>query len=330
MTLNIILASSTAVYVSADFRISEERQGQSKPTPRPDNLDVQKLIPVVRPDWGGLLAYTGTWDVPRSFGNVGDWLAEQVDSLPLKSTPRDLQHRLLEANRWLGTRPPPRVSISFVGFAKRRPFVGLISNFLDDRYRPIRPEAQLRVSSFTPRAPCICNPWGLEQSEKSAFLNMLSHEPPGSGNVLRLLAETNAAVARRSDLVSEACVTGSVIASGVGVMLPNAIPPGPYFPKFLQQAYQKAGIAGLKPKLDSNGNPLPVRWVQSASRFDFREDVMIVASEIANVEAPIAGPKSPGMHSFWTIAKGGPTTLKVNLDRPPRRNRPGKQKKGSF
>jgi hypothetical protein len=54
MTLNIMLTSRTAVYLSGDFRLST-LDGK----PIADNHDTQKLLPIFRRDWSALVAYTG-------------------------------------------------------------------------------------------------------------------------------------------------------------------------------------------------------------------------------------------------------------------------------
>ena len=52
MTLNLMLTSKAAVYLSADFRlVSLDNQ-----TPLPDSYDTQKLIPVIRRGWSALVA----------------------------------------------------------------------------------------------------------------------------------------------------------------------------------------------------------------------------------------------------------------------------------
>jgi hypothetical protein len=53
MSLNLMLTSKAAVYLSGDFRlVSLEDQA-----PLPDSYDTQKLIPVIRSGWSALVAY---------------------------------------------------------------------------------------------------------------------------------------------------------------------------------------------------------------------------------------------------------------------------------
>jgi hypothetical protein len=316
MTLNIILASPTAVYLSADFRISDQL-GTAAPIPRPDNFDVQKLIPVVRARWGGLLAYTGTWRVPSAVADVGAWMAEHADNPPLKSTLRDLLNRLLEAESWLSApaSAPPEIAFSFVGFEGRRPFVHLISNVLDDRYRRTPVGKKLIVSSFRPTLPCVRNPWGLTNEEKSALVEALGKEPAKFQNVHRLLAQTNASVSRRSNTVSEPCVTGCVVASGDGSILPSGIPPGKYLPGFIEKGFIRNGWTGFKLKCADKGNSLPPRWKQSATKFDTQNLSSLELLEIENILEPIGGgERSPGRHAWWRIAgENEPNPLRVTV-----------------
>ena len=62
MTLNLMLTSRDAVYLSADFRLTSTRDQAAIS----DSYDTQKLIPVVRRDWSALIAYSGVASAPHS------------------------------------------------------------------------------------------------------------------------------------------------------------------------------------------------------------------------------------------------------------------------
>jgi hypothetical protein len=74
MTLNICLTTRNAVYLSGDFRLTYT-QGQKRWFE--DNFDSQKLIPIVKYGWCGLVAFCGVAKLPNG-RQVGDWIAEQV------------------------------------------------------------------------------------------------------------------------------------------------------------------------------------------------------------------------------------------------------------
>ena len=78
MTLNLMLTSKDAVYLSGDFRlVSIEHQA-----PLPDSYDTQKLIPVIRQEWAALTAYMGIASAPPLIDDMGQWIGEQLETIP--------------------------------------------------------------------------------------------------------------------------------------------------------------------------------------------------------------------------------------------------------
>jgi len=59
MTLNLMLTSKEAVYLSGDFRLTSIKDQAALP----DSYDTQKLIPVIRHDWSALIAYVHDVDL---------------------------------------------------------------------------------------------------------------------------------------------------------------------------------------------------------------------------------------------------------------------------
>ena len=97
MTLNLMLTSRNAVYLSGDFRlISVVDQ-----IPLPDSYDTQKLIPVIRHDWAALIAYMGIASAPPVIADMGQWIGEQVDAIRSDGQFDALLARLLDVNRFL-------------------------------------------------------------------------------------------------------------------------------------------------------------------------------------------------------------------------------------
>ena len=114
MTLNLMLTSPDAVYLSGDFRlVSVEDQA-----PLRDSYHTQKLIPVIRHEWTALIAYMGIQSAPPLIHDMGQWILERIDAIPPAGDFSQLSIALLELNRWLprmcGDR---RVAFSVVGSA---------------------------------------------------------------------------------------------------------------------------------------------------------------------------------------------------------------------
>src|SRR5262245_10496834 len=128
MTLNLILTSKDAVYLSGDFRLISTKDQAALP----DNYDTQKLIPVIRDSWSALIAYMGVASAPPLMSDMGQWIADQMDSIPLDGSFSEISKHLLKLNGWLGRiRGDRRIAISAVGFSNEKPFLMLMSNFVD-------------------------------------------------------------------------------------------------------------------------------------------------------------------------------------------------------
>src|SRR5690349_6906909 len=113
MTLNLMLTSRDAVYLSGDFRLTSIRDQ----APLPDSYNTQKLIPVIRHGWTALIAYMGVASAPPLISDMGQWIAGEMDSIPLDAGFAELSRRLLRANVWLERiRGDRRVAFSAVGF----------------------------------------------------------------------------------------------------------------------------------------------------------------------------------------------------------------------
>src|SRR5215510_3413428 len=150
MTLNLMLTSKDAVYLSGDFRLTSI-QDQA---PLPDSYDTQKLIPVIRHGWAALIAYMGVASAPPLIIDMGQWIVEQMDSIQLDGSLSELSRRLLRLNLWLGRiRGDRRIAFSVVGFCNQKPFMMLLSNFLDLDGRVVDAGPQLRAYLRRPNQP---------------------------------------------------------------------------------------------------------------------------------------------------------------------------------
>ena len=149
MTLNLMLTSKNAVYLSGDFRLTYPDTGSFT-----DNLDTQKLIPVIRFGWGALIAYTGVANAPAPFRDMGDWVSAQMDSIPMTGSINELLKWLLVADSWLTkVSSETRLAFSVVGFIQRKPFMILMSNFLDLDGHITQPRSHLEVLQRRPKQP---------------------------------------------------------------------------------------------------------------------------------------------------------------------------------
>ena len=130
MTLNLMLTSKDAVYLSGDFRLSSPRDQR----PLPDSYDTQKLIPVIRQGWTALIAYMGVASAPPVISDMGEWIVEQMDSIPFDGGFSELSKGLARLNVSLDRiRGDRRIAFSAVGFRDQQPFMMLISDFSGSR-----------------------------------------------------------------------------------------------------------------------------------------------------------------------------------------------------
>ena len=119
-----MLTSKDAVYLSGDFRLTSIEDQAALP----DSFDTQKLIPVIHHDWAALIAYMGVASAPPLISDMGQWIVEQMDSIPFDGSFSELSLRLLKLNMWVGRiRGDRRIAFSVVGFRNQRPFMMLIS-----------------------------------------------------------------------------------------------------------------------------------------------------------------------------------------------------------
>jgi hypothetical protein len=127
MTLNLMLTSKAAVFLSGDFRLTPVNGGPHVE----DSYHTQKLVPVIRRDWAALVAYTGVASAPPLINDMGQWIVECVDSIPFDAGFSELPGRLSRLNALIDRiRGDHRVTLSLVGFCNQNPFMMLISNFL--------------------------------------------------------------------------------------------------------------------------------------------------------------------------------------------------------
>jgi hypothetical protein len=324
MTLNLMLTSRNAVYLTGDFRVTYSN-GKFR-----DKRDTQKLIPVIRVGWGALIAYTGIASEPRLIQDTGDWIVSTMDKIPMDGNFDEVPQRLLEANTWL-SRIPRKAPLAFsvVGFTGRRPCMMLISNFLDLDGHITQPRPRLDLIERKPKQPevRVAGDVSTVQNDEKEDLKRLLRQNAGYQLVCESLAEVNAKAAQRSnDLISRECVIGYLLPSGMAEIRPHGIgDQEPYLPAFVIADFVKNGIIGFGPKYDVHGRLLPARWVGMTAKIQGgqRKDALFaVAHVVRNVGAPIGdGVERKDRELFWKVAGANePKHVTFKFDRVPKKS----------
>jgi hypothetical protein len=288
MTLNLMLTSRDAVYLSADFRLmSVEDQ-----TPLRDSYDTQKLIPVIRQGWSALIAYMGIASAPPLIDDMGQWIVDQIDAVPAAGDIPEFSAQLLHLNRWLDRiRGDRRIAISTVGFRARRPFMLLLSNFVDLDGRVSAAGPQLRAYLRTPNQPEVRAVGSARPDvfERVRLVRMLQANA-ARGTVPQLIrqavAEVNANVARRSaGAISEACVSGYLLRSGAAAIGGHGIPEHvACFPNWLRRDLEQEGVVGFD-ALEQIERTAPMQWQGTTAKIV--KGSILRTHEIANAGSPI-------------------------------------------
>jgi hypothetical protein len=227
MTLNLILTSRDAVYLSGDFRLTSLKDQ----APLPDSYDTQKLIPVIRHDWAALIAYMGIASAPPLMSDMGQWIVEQMDSIPFDGSFSEISRRLLKLNALLGRiHGDRRIALSVVGFWNERPCLMLISNFLDLHGRITEAGPQLKAYMRRSNQPQVhavgtVRPDVFERVRLERLLQASSSRRLLRHLIRDSVAGINASVAQRSrGSISEECATGYLLRSGSAAIGVHGIP----------------------------------------------------------------------------------------------------------
>ena len=266
MTLNLMLTSPTSAYLSGDFRLStpDGRRWQ-------DDVNTQKLVPVIKSGWCALVSFAGLACAPPRIRDVGDWIADQMQAIDWGDQFDEVPRRLLEANSWLAA-IPARVPLTFsvVAFVRRHPIALIISNCLDVSGQPLaRPHPRLVAHGFKPRQPevrVVGDRTAVTVKDVDRLHMLLIWDSPKREQELHeTIARTNASAARRSGSISRECVTGRLSALGTATIVPHGINEQvEYIPGFVRRFLSHDKALPLTPKLDERGQPLPIQWRQMA------------------------------------------------------------------
>jgi hypothetical protein len=304
MTLNLMLTSKDAVYVSGDFRLTSV----TDQTALPDSYHTQKVIPVIRRGWSALIAYMGIANAPPLISDVGQWIVEQMDSIPLEGNFSELSRRLLKFNLWLDRiRGDRRIAFSVVGFWNERPFMMLLSNFLDSTGRLVEAGPQLRAYMRRTNQPEVravgtTRPDIFERVRLERLLQAGSSRRLVPELIRHAAAEINANVARRSrGSISEQCVSGYLLRSGAAAIGGHGIPEdAECLPNWVRKDLERGGIIGFEPA-KHEGKVVPIQWKGTISRTV--KGTIVRMHEIANAGQPILDSARRGVDSLmWQSA----------------------------
>jgi hypothetical protein len=221
MTLLITAASRDVIYQSADFRLSDLRNGEVI-TDRST-----KLVTLTYTDWQGFITYTGigSWDGIDTSALIVRWLAGNSEISP------DEVEQLLQGKggSWLarmaGRLGPQRHTFVFGCFDSAGARVSVISNFEDGQGRTDRvPARQLIVTRLRPTLkPTVVVCGAKKAISRSSLARLRRLLRPGAADPARVrtfLSELNREGATRSaygSTVSENCSVVSIRRDGHGV-----------------------------------------------------------------------------------------------------------------
>jgi hypothetical protein len=289
MTLNLMLTSKDAVYLSGDFRLTSIKDQAALP----DSYDTQKLIPVIRRKWAALIAYMGVASAPPLVTDIGQWIVDQVDSIPLDGSFSELSRRLFRFNRWLDRiRGDRRIAFSVVGFHEQRPFMMLVSNFLESDGRTIDAASQLRAylrRSNQPevRAVGTARPDVFERVRLEKLLQASPSRRLVPEMTRQAIAGINASVARRSrGSISEQCISGYLLRSGSAAIGGHGIPEdAACLPNWVRRDLEKGGVIGFESPEPVEGRLSPIQWKATTSKTV--NGTIVRVHEIANAGKPI-------------------------------------------
>jgi len=294
-----MLTSRPSVYLSGDFRLTGSQTE--------DDLNAQKLVPTSKFGWTALVSFTGIAKTNRGL-DVGDWVSARLQAIPIDAEFDELPKALLAADHWLSKVSGYRkLAFSVVGFIHRRPVAMVISNFLDMDGNEFGPLAKLRLFESRPKKPevRIVGDKRDVSSTQIGHLKKLLSENKQPQDIHRAMAQVNASAhrARPASTISEECVTGHLLPSGAGEVMPHGIDDQvEYMPGFVRRHLYEAGVRGFQVRMDETGQPLPPRWVGMTMKT--QNNAVINLHSIRNVEEPI-GSKStnPNLKAFWKFAE---------------------------
>lgn len=281
MTLNLMLTSPSAVYLSGDFRLTSASGTFT------DNLNTQKLVPVIKFGWFGLVSFAGIGRTSAGV-DVGEWLVAETAAIDPSAGLAELERRLIGADSWLAALGPDRRHIfSAVGFNEGQPFAMAVSNYLDDQGRYLPAVGNMQSHMVATNQPQVLVR-GWERAVLPDEISALRTALQGGIDPIQiqlLIASVNEAAAGRSTTISRKCVTGHLLRNGDGEMAPRGIPDTTeYMPLFVRRQLQVGDFRGFLLKQDTHGRPLPPYWVGMTLKI--QNDVFATVNAVRNIDGP--------------------------------------------
>lgn len=316
-----MITSPNVVYLSGDFRLT-----QTDTLNYTDNLDTQKLIPVIRFGWGALIAYTGIANAPSPYLDMGDWVSAQMNEIPMSANIDEIPKRLLSINPWLIKHyNKERLAFSVVGFSERKPFMMLVSNFLNFDGYFAEKSTNLEVFRRKPKNVEVNVTGDVKSVNNNEIigLKVLTNRSNNYQIVRENIAQLNITASKRSTFISQECITGYLLPSGYAEIGPHGITDNVvYFPSFVKRYFTKMGIIGFEHKNDEFGRPLPPRWVGMTARIQngyTADAVVAVVNAMRNVGNPINdGVERKGTTIFYKFAEQNePKHVTFTINKPP-------------
>ncbi len=309
MTLNLILTSQEAVYLSGDFRLTS-LQGNTV-VKSEDDFSVQKIVPVINRKWSALVAWTGIAHTPSGEG-IGDWLARAVQTMDIHASFDELPKRLLAANDWLMDCACKDLAFSVVGFIGGKPLAMIVSNMLGfdgTIYNPRRPRLEIieKRKPTTPQVFTAGESHAVTPRMIAELKNLLiRRQKPKDGHELLgrkmgEIAAINVAASKQAPLktISEACVVGALLPTGDGGAVPYGVPDSvDYVPQFVRRFFLTLGNKGFRRKLGLDGKPLPCRWVQMTWKTRERPFWLVMTGFEMQADRPFPPMRERGFRGF--------------------------------
>jgi hypothetical protein len=292
---------------------------------REDNLNTQKLVPIVRFGWSALVAWTGIAKT-NTDRDVGDWLAETLQGIGRDASFEELPRRLKTADQWRRKCPHCQdLTFSVVGFVGRKPVALVVSNFTNFNGPLTRRSQNLEVDRRKPTDSevfVLGDLTGVSNDSKLLLRRaLLNADTPA--RVHATMAAVNAVASERSTsgTISKECVTGHLLPSGAGEVIPHWIPADArYVPGFVARFMAASGIKSLTPKTDESGNLLPPRWNGAAFKYQQLGNLRGTATvhSFANVAGSAVDAIPPKTFVFDRIAgENEPRTMTCVVDGTP-------------
>lgn len=304
MTLNIMLTSRHAVYLTGDFRFLYS-DGHCE-----DDLLAQKLVPVVKFEWCALVAFCGVAKTSTGI-DVGDWISDAVHVNERKEPIDTFINRLQTADAWLSRLRGNRLlSISVVGFSGRRPFAVLLSNFenLDGKALP-KNLSRLQVFRLKPKdieLRLFGDPTSVSADDRGNLKILLKKNQLKP--LKKALGEANKRAAKNSKekIISPQCVVGCLFPTGDGEITVHGIDlSSEYVPRFVLREFYSAGVESLRCKTGPKGERLNPHWKGMTMKVQGKlgkDAIWGTIHAISNVEMANVTKKNSNSQVFQKIA----------------------------